>query len=236
MRPKLFTVSLFAVIITMVISFGSGRNAGLLAQGTPAATQPAAGQERNRVLLPAASPFEDLIEAALANDAQGIRHALKACGDRAAAVNQALSPPARLEMASLLAGMRQSEQKKDYQNVALQAVEAYRVLVGSLDAQSLVVPVQVAWLDYVGFKLKVLLQATPPDWPAIQQTVESGSRHWFALEGQVGDKGLRDAVKLVIAGLNQATLTKNPEMAVFAAQMDLALVDLLEAYFERTGK
>jgi hypothetical protein len=27
-----------------------------------------------------------------------------------------------------------------------------------------------------------------------------------------------------------------PEMAVFAAQMDLALVDLLEGYFERAAK
>jgi hypothetical protein len=236
MRSKLSTVTLSALIITMAINFGSGRNAGLLAQGIPAAAQPASGPERNQVLLPAASPFEDLIEAALANDAPGIQRALKAHGDRAAAVNQALSPPARQEMTSLLAGIRQSEQKKDYQNAALQAVEAYRVLVGSLDAQSLVVPVQVAWLDYVGFKLKVLLQATPPDWPGIQQTVETAGRHWFALEAQVDDKGLRDAVKLVMAGLNQAILTKNPEMAVFAAQMDLALVDLLEAYFERRGK
>ena len=40
----------------------------------------------------------------------------------------------------------------------------------------------------------------------------------------------------MLTGLHQATLTNNAEMAVFAAQMDLALVDLLEGYFERAAK
>ena len=120
--------------------------------------------------------------------------------------------------------------------MALNSVEAYRVLVESLDPNGLVVPIQVAKLDYVGFKLKVLLAASPPDWPAIQTTSEAAGRYWHELEPRVGDKGLRDAVKTVIAGLHQATSDENPEMAAFAAQMDLALVDLLEGYFERAAK
>jgi hypothetical protein len=36
----------------------------------------------------------------------------------------------------------------------------------------------------------------------------------------------------MITGMNQATTAENVEMAVFAAQVDLALVDLLEGYFE----
>ncbi len=47
---------------------------------------------------------------------------------------------------------------------------------------------------------------------------------------------MRDAVKTMIAGLKQATGANNAEMAVFAAQMDLALVDLLEGYFERAAR
>ena len=53
----------------------------------------------NQVLLAAASPFEDLTEAALAHHTRGIRQALKAHGDEAAAVNKVLSVPARREMA-----------------------------------------------------------------------------------------------------------------------------------------
>jgi hypothetical protein len=197
------------------------------------AAKATAGSGPNQVLLAASSPFEDLTEFALANDTRGIRQALKAYGDQAAAVNKVLSEAARREMASLLAAIRRGESKGDNQEVAMNSVEAYRVLVESLDPNSLVVPTQVSKLDYVGFKLKVLLAASPPDWPAVQTTVEAAGRYWHELEPRVGDKGLRDAVKTVIAGLHQATSAKNAEMAVFVAQMDLALVDLLEGYFER---
>ena len=188
---------------------------------------------RNQVLLAAASPFEDLTEFALAADTRGMQQALKAYGEQAAAVNKVLSAPARQEMASLLAAIRRAESKGANQEVALNSVEAYRVLVESLDPNGLVVPIPVAKLDYVGFRLKVLLAASPPDWAAIQTTSEAAGRYWHELEPQVSDKGLHDAVKTVIAGLSQATRGENPEMAAFAAQMDLALVDLLEGYFER---
>jgi hypothetical protein len=190
----------------------------------------------NQVLLAAASPFEDLTESALANDTRGMRQALKAYSEQASAVNKVLSVPGRQEMASLLAAIRRAESKGDHQSVALNAVEAYRVLVESLNPDGLVVPIQVAKLDYVGFKLKVLLAASPPDWPAIQITGEEAAGYWHALETRVADKGLRDAVKTLLTGLRQATMTSNAEMAVFAAQMDLALVDLLEGYFERASR
>jgi hypothetical protein len=200
------------------------------------AAQPTGVSRPNQVLLTASSPFEDLTEFALANDTRGIRQALKAYGDQAAAVNKVLSEPARREMASLLAAIRRAESKGANQDVAQNSVEAYRVLVESLDPNGLVVPTQVSKLDYVGFKLKVLLAASPPDWAAIQTTIEAAARHWHELETRVGDKGLRDAVKAMLAGLHQAASAKNTEMAVFAAQMDLAMVDLLEGYFERAAK
>jgi hypothetical protein len=225
-------LNLMAVVVLMV---------GLAAEGdfireVAAASKQAGVSGSNRVLLAAASPLEDLTEFALASNTRGIRQALKAYGDQAAAVNKVLSVPGRREMASLLAAIRRAESKGDNQEVALNSVEAYRVLVESLDPNGLVVPTQVSKLDYVGFKLKVLLAASPPDWPAIQTTIEAAGRHWHELEPRVGDKGLRDAVKTVLAGLHQATGAKNAEMAVFAAQMDLALVDLLEGYFERAAK
>ncbi|MGO8761400.1 MAG: hypothetical protein ACLQUS_05360, partial [Desulfobaccales bacterium] len=201
-----------------------------------AAAKPTDASGPNQVLLAAASPLEDLMEFALANDIPGMRQALKAYGDQAAAVDQVLAPPARREMAARLAAIRRAESKGDNQEVAVNAVEAYGVLVESLDPIGLVVPMQVARLDYSGFTLKVLLAATPPDWSAIQKTVEEAGGLWYELEPKVGDKALRDAVKTVLAGLHQATKAENAEMAVFAAQMDLALVDLLEGYFERAAK
>jgi hypothetical protein len=187
-------------------------------------------------LLAAASPFEDLTEFALAADTRGMQQALKAYGEQAAAVNKVLSAPARQEMAALLVAIGRAESKGAHQEVALNSVEAYRLLVESLDPNGLVVPIQVAKLDYVGFRLKVLLAASPAEWPAIQTASEAAGRYWRELEPRVADKGLRDAVKTVIAGLQQAASNKNAEMAAFAAQMDLALVDLLEEYFGRARK
>jgi hypothetical protein len=210
--------------------------AGDFIHAVAAAAKPAGVSRSNQVLLAAASPFEDLTESALANDIRGMRQALKAYGEQAAAVNKVLSGPGRQEMAALLAAISRAESKGDHHSVALNAVEAYRVLVESLNPNGLVVPIQVAKLDYVGFRLKVLLAASPPDWPAIQKTGEEAAGHWHALEPRVGDKGLRDAVKTMLTGLHQATVTNNAEMAVFAAQMDLALVDLLEGYFERAAR
>jgi hypothetical protein len=232
MHLKCLHLKLMAVAVLVL---GSAAGGGFIHKVAVAAT-PAGVSRSNQVLLAAASPFEDLTEAALASDTRGMRQALKAYGGQAEGVNKVLSGPARQEMTSLLAAIRRAESKGDHHAVALNAVEAYRVLVESLNPNGLVVPIQVAKLDYIGFKLKVLLAASPPDWPAIQKTGEEAAGLWHALEPRVGDKGLRDAVKTVIAGLNQATGAHNAEMAVFAAQMDLALVDLLEGYFERAAK
>ena len=223
------------LMVVAVLVVGLAVAGDFIPEVAAAARQASVGGS-NQVLLAAASPFEDLTESALANDTRGMRQALKAYTDQAAAVNKVLSGPGRQEMAALLAAIRRAESTGDHHAVALNAVEAYRVLVESLDPKGLVVPIQVAQLDYVGFKLKVLLAASPPDWAAIKKTGEAAEGHWHALEPRVGDQGLRDAVKTVIGGLNQAIRANNAEMAVFAAQMDLALVDLLEGYFERAAR
>jgi hypothetical protein len=232
MQSRQVYLNLMAVAV-LVIGLAA---AGDFIPEVAAAARQAGVSGPNQVLLAAASPFEDLTEAALAQDTRSMRQALKACQDQAEGVNKVLSVPARQEMAGLLARIRRAVSTGDHHAVALNAVEAYRLLVESLDPKGLVVPIQVGKLDYVGFRLKVLLAASPPDWPAIQKTGEAAAGHWQALEPRVGDKGLCEAVKTMIAGLNQATRAHNAEMTVFAAQMDLALVDLLEGYFERTAR
>lgn len=190
----------------------------------------------NEVLLSASSSFEDLTEYALAGNRAGMASALKAYEDRSTEVGKVLSARARHIMESLVSRILNANERGDTQSVALQAVEAYRTLIESLDPQGLAVPVQVSLLDYTGFKLEVVLHAKTPDWPAVQQTVEEARKLWAFLESHVTDKGLRDAVSTMIAGMSKAATARNAEMAVFAAQMDLALVDLLEKYFQRPAK
>jgi hypothetical protein len=234
LRPWMIGILAVTAITGMSLTNGAIKCCSL--QEAHAESKQSQGKVRNRVILSASSPFEDLTEYALANNAEGMKKALKAFDDQAASVRQVLPPPALQKLTSLVAEIRQAQQKGENQVVAMNSVEAYRVLVDSLDAKSLVVPLQVSLLDYAGFKLKVLLAANPPDWTAIQGTVAAAGSSWKSLAPLVRDKALSDAVNTMITGLNQSVAAKNSGMAGLAAQMDLALVDLLEGYFERTKK
>jgi len=70
------------------------------------------------------------------------------------------------------------------------------------------------------------------DWPSLLGAGEQARKNWTAIRAKVADGGLRDAVDVAINGMNRACTLKNADMALLAAQVDLALVDLLEAGFE----
>ncbi|MFZ0134060.1 MAG: hypothetical protein WAK95_16085 [Desulfobacterales bacterium] len=192
---------------------------------------------KNDILLSAASPFEDLTDYALAADRDGMNKALKAYADQAPGVRKVLPASERAKMDELLAAIKKAESQGDNETVALKSVAVYRLLVDALDHNTLVVPVQVALLDYAGFMVTVLLHnESTKDWPALANVSAEAIRNWNAIRDRVTDKGLRDAVDTALAGLVTACTDRNAGMAAFAAQIDLALVDLLEGYFERPSR
>lgn len=118
----------------------------------------------------------------------------------------------------------------------MKSVGAYLVLIESLDRISLQVPVQVSFLDYAGFKTRALLHKSEVDWSSIQSTVNEAQQHWNAIEPRVMDKGLRDAVNTAMEGMKKASAGRNTDMADFAAQVDLALVDSKDISSGRRSK
>ena len=231
-----FQIGVIAMLIAAGLSIGDFTGENVLAAQKAAPSSRQDMSRSNEVLLSAASPFEDLTESALAGNRKGMQAALKAYDEQAAKVSQVLSPKARHDLELLVAVIKKAEQRADSESIARNSVEAYRTLIESLDAGSLRVPLQVSLLDYAGFKLKVLLHAKSPDWPALRKTAKEAQQYWTAIKSRVTDKGLQDAVDTAIMGMNKAATVKNAEMAVFAAQVDLALVDLLEGYFEHLQK
>lgn len=189
---------------------------------------------RNDILLSATSPFEDLAEYALSGNQSGVKHALQAYSRQAAGVGKALNAKAREKMDALVGAIGKAERQGNNEAVALNAVEAYRVLVESLDAKDLAVPQQVSLLDYAGFKFEVILHTRPIDWLALKKTAEEAGQNWAAIQPRVADDRLHDVVDAAVAGMYKASAGKNAEMAAFAAQIDLAIVDLLEAYFAQS--
>lgn len=228
-----FRISVIAMLIVAGLSIWDCTSGSVLAAQKTTSPSRSEMSQSNEVLLSAASPFEDLTENALAGNKKGMQLALKAYDQQAARVSKVLSSKARHDIELLVATIKKAEQRADYESVALNSVEAYRTLIESLDTSSLIVPVQVSFLDYAGFKMKVFLHVKSPDWSALRKTAEEALQHWTAIESCVSDKGLHDAVNTMITGMIKATAVKNADMAFFAAQVDLVLVDLLEGYFER---
>lgn len=212
------------------------KNALILITLVVAALLSACGNDRtkaNEILLRAASPFEDMVEFALAKDEAGIAKSLAAAASNTAAVRDTLPPAATAQFDPFLQTIRGAAAAKGHYAVAQSAVEVYRLLIDNLDAKSLTVPKEVSLLDYAGFKLHVLAAAPQPDWAAMRRTVDDAAGWWAAIKPKVEEKSLLNAFNSAVVGLQQAAKAEHLPMLNFAAQINLDLVDLLEGYFER---
>jgi hypothetical protein len=203
----------------------------LLAFALPAAAQEAS--TANETLLGATSPFEDMVDFALARNDAGITKALADATRQSAAVKAVLSTAAASRFDQQLHTLHKAASGKDYQTLALTAAEAFRLLIDGVRPGNLKVPKEVSLLDYAGFKLRALAIAARPDWNAMRKTATDASVWWHTIEPSVSDKALRDACSSTFAGLREATKNENLPMLHLAVQIDLDLVDLLEQHFER---
>ena len=182
----------------------------------------------NDVLLSAMSPFEDMIEFALAGKDSDITKALVAADQHATDVKKVLSGSAASQFATLMESLHRAATNKDHHEVARSAVEVFRLLSDNLQAKDLKVPKEVSLLDYAGFKLRVLAATQRPDWQDIRKTVGEAAGWWKAISSKVSEAGLRDAFDSLMRGLDDAARIEDLPMLRFAAQIDLDLVDLLE--------
>jgi hypothetical protein len=187
----------------------------------------------NETLLSATSPFEDMVEYALAKNFASVEKSLAKAEAQGAAVKEALAPASAGEFDRQLQALRKVVAAREPHGVAVCAVEIFRLLLDNLDGTKLEVPKEVSLLDYAGFKLHVLDAAPKPNWDAMRKTVVEAAGWWKAAKPKVSEKGLRDAMESTIRGLQEAARTENLPMLHFAAQLDLDLVDVLEGHFEK---
>lgn len=192
-----------------------------------------AAAKANAILLRAMSPYEDMAGFALAKNTERMTRALAAADKSAAGVRTVLSASAASKFDSLVQAIHQSATSNNHYQVAASAVAVFRLFIDNLQADGLKEPREVSLLDWAGFRLHVLAAAGPADWEAIRDVVADAAGWWEAIKAKVTNKGLRDAFNSTIRGLQTASKTENLPMLNFAAQVDLDLVDLLEAYFKR---
>lgn len=187
----------------------------------------------NKILLAATSPFEDMVDFALARNDAGITKALAVADRQAEGVKAVLPQAAAGSFGELLQTIHGAAAGKEYQELAVTAVEVIRFLLDGLQPGKLQVPKEVGLLDYAGFRLRVLAMAKEPDWDTMLATAKDAMKWWNEVEPRVSDKALRDAFSTVISGLEEATKKDDLPMLRLAAQIELDLVDLLEYHFRR---
>jgi len=197
--------------------------------------QPSQMQQENEILTASASLFEDLTEFAVAANTPEMDRALQAIEERSGITRPILDYARREKFDSLLARIRAGREAGAYTEVALNSVEGYRFLVEGLNDEVLTVPKAVSLLDYAGFRLSVLASSQTPDWAAIRITTDEARAFWTTIAGRVERKGLNDAMNTTITGIESAVEAQDARMTVFAARVDLDLVDLLESYFDEVG-
>ncbi len=194
---------------------------------------PPSRSEQNEIILSAASNFEDMTDAALSADGSGVQRALRAYDKQAGRVEKAIPPEKLAALKAYVTEISKAARQKDYMAVALEAPEAYRILIESLDRKGLKVPAEVSLMDYAGFKMTALVRAKSGDWKQMQDVASEAQKNWNAIKSRVKNNSLRDAVDTAVEGMKSSSLSGNSETALFAAKIELALIDLLESYFEQ---
>ena len=192
--------------------------------------------DRNAMLTDAASIHEDLIGFALDGKADKVAELVAATRKALPTLRPLLDATAFETLGRQLMEMEHASSKNDTLGTALAAVEAYRVLETAMDTRSRPAPIEVAMLDYSGFKLSVLAAMQGTDWAAIATTASASDGSWSTLNTSVKDASIRNLVGAIQEGLGAAVARKDIQGVKFAAKMQLEVVDVLEGYFQRSPK
>ena len=195
----------------------------------PVSTPAAAGKADP--LAGGAEIFENLTESAPTLNAATFKKSLSDFETLYPDISRRLSPDRKQHLDRLVTDVRSAWQKGDRASMAIQSIEAYRVLQEAIDHGAQPVPVEVPLLDYAGFKLDALLLSTQVDWKQVASTAQEASTWWTAIGPKVTDMALRNAMDHTIDGIKDAAARKDRKFLSFAAKMDLILVDGLEKFF-----
>ena len=187
--------------------------------------------DKSNPLVRGAEIFETLTEAAPALEATAFKKSLSEFEALYPEISLLLRADAKRRLDSLVTGVRTAWRKADRGALAIESIEIYRLLQESVDYRGQPVPVEVPMLDYAGFKLKALLLSARPNWKQVGKTAQEASAWWAAIESRVTDKSLREAMAHTSAGIKDGAVRKEVKLLRFTAEMDLILVDGLEAFF-----
>lgn len=187
------------------------------------------------MLLAAAEPFEALTEAAPDAPVPDLARAIDTA-DAAARSIHAIVPAATADaLGRRLAAARAALGAGQRTDVALAAVEGYRILVTAVPGEP-VIPVDVSLLDYAGFRYAADARADPPRWADMERAMRFARDRWTAIRSRSAVAQHSARFEAALDAMDAAVAARDAVGARTAAKLELDMVDVLEKDFAATGQ
>lgn len=173
---------------------------------------------------------EQLSENASSIDAAAFKKTMSDINALDARLAKALPPERKQALDALVTEIQSAWATGDRSALGVKAIETYKVLQEAVPRGPKTVPLQVAQLDYAGFKVNALLSSKSMNWAQVSGTVREASTWWSAIEPRASDATLKEAMDRTLLAMKEAADQKDPKVMHFAADMELILVDGLETF------
>ena len=181
------------------------------------------------------SPFEDMTEYALDKDLVSMKKGYKNIENiednsllkQTIPANKLKQLSANIETLEILINNAQ------YSKVALLSSQMFNDSVTNFKYSSKIEEqLHIEHLDYMGFSILALLSTENPNFTQISHAVSNAKSNWNAIKEKIEDENKVEAFDLLFQGLEHSLEVKDKKMFNILAQMDLALVDVVEVIFE----
>ena len=191
-----------------------------------------AGAASSRECLAAgAEAFEALTEHAAAAPVASLEAETIGASERASACQNNLPDVQAAELARIIGRLGEFGVGHDRTALALSAVEGYRILVSAQARSASDIPLEVALLDYAGFRYQACVRAETPLWNEAGLALDFAEAQWRAVSSRISDTALKSSFVADLAAMRSALEASAAVAAQNAVAVELDRVDALEQYF-----
>lgn len=192
-------------------------------------------KETLAVLDKVLSPFEDMTEYALDKNFDGMKNGYKNIEkiEDNALLKQTMPAGKLKQLSENIETLETMIDNAQYSKVALLSSKMFNDATTNFKYSSKIKEqLHIEHLDYMGFRILALLSSENPNFTQISQAISHAKSDWNAIKDKIQDENKVEAFNLLFQGLNHSLQTKDTKMLNILAQMDLALVDVVEVVFE----
>ncbi len=191
-------------------------------------------KETLAVLDKVLSPFEDMTEYALNKDLESMKKGYKNIEkiEDNSLLKQTIPADKLKQLSANIERLETLIDNAQYSKVALLSSKMFNDSVTNFK-YSLKIKEQlhIEHLDYMGFQILALLSTKNPNFTQISYAISHAKYNWNAIKEKIEDENKVEAFDLLFQGLNHSLQIKDKKMLKILAQMDLALVDVVEVIF-----